>query len=102
MNSRKTQRRRILASAVCLIFIALIFLSAAFIIYEADHDCTGDNCPICACIQSAGQTLKLLGSAAAASQLFSAGAFLTLVVLSLSLSVLTSSTPVSQKIRMNN
>ena len=91
-------------TAIFLILAVLLFLfvSTYFIAYEADHECTGDDCPVCALIQMSENILRQLGSgvpaAAAASSLF---------ILILMMQICTSEsiilpTPVSKKIRLNN
>lgn len=54
-----------------LIFAALVFFAltaSLFVIaLETDHDCTGDNCPVCAAINVFRNTLKALGGALAAA-----------------------------------
>lgn len=56
--------KRIRAAITAVIFLAAIIISVSFIAAEADHECTGDFCCICACIQNCG---KFLGTAGALS-----------------------------------
>lgn len=49
-----------LAATAASIFI----VSVAYIAAEADHDCTGDDCPVCACVVQCLTNLRLLGAAA--------------------------------------
>ncbi len=42
-----TGRKRISALLLCIGMVLVLSVSAAFIIHEADHDCTGEDCPIC-------------------------------------------------------
>ena len=42
-----TGQKRISALLLCIGIILVLSVSAAFIIHEADHDCTGEDCPIC-------------------------------------------------------
>ncbi|MDO4344909.1 MAG: hypothetical protein Q4C50_08920 [Eubacteriales bacterium] len=58
----KTKKQRVPVLIMCLIFAAAVFLSMLFIVKEADHDCAGENCPVCACIHQAERTLKQLGT----------------------------------------
>ena len=47
---QKTLRR---ISAVTALLIALVFvMSALFVIFEADHDCSGDDCRICQAVNT--------------------------------------------------
>lgn len=36
--------------------------SSDFILHEAGHDCTGEDCPICQAIAMNGQLLRLIGA----------------------------------------
>ncbi len=42
-----TERKRIGAFLLCVGFVLILSVSTAFIIHEAGHDCTGEDCPIC-------------------------------------------------------
>lgn len=59
-----TKKRRILAAAMCLALTLVMAASAAYIILEAHHHCTGDGCPVCREIQVCRQILTALGTAA--------------------------------------
>lgn len=94
--------KRHAALLICLCFIFMSLFSIVFIAVEADHNCTGEHCPVCVCIHSAGQTLKQLGSAVMTSAVVVSSLVVVLAALILMLSVLPCSTPVSWKIRMND
>jgi hypothetical protein len=53
----------------CLLYILLfciaaaVLFSAAFIFSHLDHDCDGDECPVCLQIETAEMLLKGLGAA---------------------------------------
>lgn len=49
-----------LAATAASIFI----VSVAYVAAEANHDCAGDNCPVCACIVQCLTNLRLLGTVA--------------------------------------
>ncbi len=73
-----TTKRRIAAMAMCLWLLLVMFFSTAYIIREADHNCTGENCPICHQIQICRQILNTVGTAAFGAAVFSlASVFLT-------------------------
>lgn len=59
-----TIKRRITAGAMCLALLFVLFLSAAYIMREANHDCSGEACPICHEIQICQQLLNVTGTAA--------------------------------------
>ena len=72
---------RLIAAILCGMVVFAVLFSAVFIAMEADHDCSGENCPVCACLQLCEQFLhRTLGMAAgapvlaASALLLSAGA----------------------------
>lgn len=96
-------QKRIGAGLLCVIFILAMLVSSAFIIHEAGHDCTGEDCLICQAIAMSAQSLRLIGAAipALASLL---GILRTKQAWAdtLGLSVPAFGTLVSWKIRLNN
>lgn len=48
-----------------LIIGFVVLSSAIFIIKNSDHDCSGDNCSVCAAIRQCEQNLEKLGTAGA-------------------------------------
>ncbi|MBQ7433527.1 MAG: hypothetical protein IJV50_08760 [Lachnospiraceae bacterium] len=64
MMTRQTQNQiqRVTAGILCVLFLSVMTLSIFYIVREADHDCTGEDCPVCAMIQTAEQTLQFLGT----------------------------------------
>ena len=65
-----TGRKRIGALALCIGLIVILFVSTAFIIHEADHDCAGEDCPICRMIAVNLRLLRTVGFAALALSAF--------------------------------
>lgn len=47
------KKNKIIAIFLSMIILLTIFMSYQLIIYEADHDCTGNNCPVCQEIEQA-------------------------------------------------
>ncbi|GHU30370.1 hypothetical protein FACS1894172_03510 [Spirochaetia bacterium] len=41
-------------SFIALCASILIIISSTFILYNLDHDCSGEDCPICLCIEFSG------------------------------------------------
>lgn len=98
-----TKRQRAAALIACVAFLFVTLCSILFLAKAAKHDCTGEDCPICARISEAENTLKKLGggkppvSAAVPALLLCV--FLAPVW---GLCAVPYSTPVLQKVRMNN
>ncbi len=56
-------QKRIGAGFLCAIIVLAMLVSSAFILHEAGHDCTGEDCPICQAVAINGQLLRLIGAA---------------------------------------
>ncbi len=93
---------RVLAAAIgAIVFIAALF-SALYIVAEADHECCGEDCHICAAVRQCGQILR----EAFSWTLMTAAVFMAVffsVFLSFFCRVFIARwTPVSFKVRLNN
>ena len=55
--------RRALAWVFCCAFVLTLFTSSVFILHEAHHDCTGEDCPVCRQVALAASVLRCLGLA---------------------------------------
>ena len=100
-TSEKKNRLRIAATLMAAAVLFFVMFSAFLIVHEADHDCSGDDCPVCMLIQLCEDNIRQLGSGAPVS---AAG---VLVFLTLTMPVFTAfsvriPTLVSRKIRLNN
>ncbi len=77
-NSKKKKAAAILMS---IMILGVLLLSVAFLIHEADHDCTGEDCPVCAMMQQCENTLSRMGTGANISVLAAFAAILSLFIL---------------------
>ncbi len=98
-----TIQKRVGALILCIGMALVLAVSAAFIIHEADHDCSGEDCPVCRMIAVNINLLRTLGLAVIA--------FLSLFFLISGRPVHNwksryaccfSGTPVSWKVRLND
>lgn len=64
-------RKRAGALLLCIGLVFALAASATFIALETDHDCCGEDCPICRIIAVSIRLLRTLALAAAALGLFS-------------------------------
>lgn len=48
---------------LCLFLLLAFLLSALFLAAEAGHRCSGEDCPICICMQLAERVLRQIGGA---------------------------------------
>lgn len=61
------KKNRIVAVLLAVMFFIVVLYSAAFVAAEADHDCVGENCPICYQISVCENALKNLSLAVCAA-----------------------------------
>ncbi len=59
------KRRQVTALLLCLILALVLTVSSAFLIHEADHECIGEGCEICARIAAAVHLMRSLALLAA-------------------------------------
>lgn len=97
-----TKKQRTLAFITCAVFIIVTLFSILFIVKEADHDCIGKNCPVCACIHKAEQTLKQLETGDTGRELIVPDLPSVIVTLSLAVLFIPGISLISQKVRLNN
>lgn len=99
----RLRNRRVFACVLCALLLFASLFSIFFIAAEANHDCVGEDCPICAVLAEAEETLDKLGTANPPSISFSAPAFLCLLLLLPAAGhVAARKSPVAEKVRMNN
>lgn len=61
---RLDMRRKIIAGTLSFMMLFAFLFSVVFISVEADHDCEGEHCEICQCIDMCLTVLKTTGIAA--------------------------------------
>ena len=61
-----TKKKRIISVVVAVAVFFVMLYSALYIAAEANHDCVGENCPICYQISVCENTLKNLSLAVCA------------------------------------
>lgn len=99
---RNREYRRIAAGIMGIMILVVLLLSVFFIAAEAGHECSEENCPICACIEHCANLQKQLGGGIAAAAVFAVSVSFLLTPLLLPVCDLVTATPVSVKIRLNN
>ena len=97
-----TKQRRLLAAVLAALVVLVALSASVFMIEHADHDCVGEDCPICERLFACAQNLKNL--AAAAVVVFAAVAFAAVLLVSIEgyLSAYLQRTPVSLKVKLSN
>jgi len=58
-----TNAKRVGALMLCIALALVLAVSTAFIVHEADHDCSGEDCPVCRTIAVNIRLLSSLGLA---------------------------------------
>ncbi len=92
----------ITALIMAAMMLVVMLFSSFFIAAHADHDCTGEDCPICACIQQCENTLRGIGSGITALPAVIISVLISLLIMSFGVSSFQRDTPVSAKVRLNN
>ena len=101
-DSKEANGRRIMAGIMSLLMLMIVLFSAFFIAAETHHDCCGEDCQICACIQQCEKTLCGIGDGAVTQAAFIAPVILSLLAAVFSLTTVVQGTLVSRKVRLNN
>ena len=96
------KKKKCTAAIICILFVFVTFASLFYIAKETGHDCTGKACPVCACIHQAEQNIRNLGTGVTAAIMVSVIVFFVLRFTADHSFLISSSTPVSEKVRMNN
>ena len=94
------KRQKKAAILICMAFLFVMLASFFYIAKEENHNCTGEDCPVCACIHQAEQNLKNLGTGLAVmpgQKILS-----VLVEAILCFFVVCRTSLVSQKVRLND
>ena len=71
-------------------------------IKEENHNCTGEDCPVCACIHQAEQTLRNLGTGNIGNAVVSTLPVWNGILLPVCLFCVYTTSLVSQKVRLND
>ncbi|OON87056.1 hypothetical protein BXO88_05690 [Oribacterium sp. C9] len=97
-----TDSKRIAAGIMGFMMLFIVLFSASVIASESVHDCTGEECPICACINQCENTLRQVGGGIDLhTDSIAPFIFILLAAFPVTAS-LTAETLVSRKIRLNN
>ena len=99
---KQLRARQIAAGLLSLTLLLLALFSALFIASHAQHDCAGEDCPVCACIE---RCARLLHGADARLELQKAALPVSAFVLCTAAACIlafAAATPVSTKVKLNN
>lgn len=95
--------RKIAAAMTCMVLLFVLLFSISYITLESDHDCCGENCHICECMEACGNALQMFrcGTGTNSQTVVAAHAFILVITLGFASLVTGRETPVSDKIRLN-
>ena len=97
-----TKKKRIISLVVAVAVIFVMLYSALYIAAEANHDCVGENCPICYQISVCEHTLKNLSLAVCAVAFAAAFTYTLCRSISACADVAPSYTLVSLKVKLTD
>ena len=100
--SSKSKALRITAGIMGLMMLILVLFSAFYIATEADHDCCGEDCPICAYIHQCENTLRGIGDGTAVRPVIIAPVILFRLAAAFTITAVSRDTLISRKVRLNN
>ena len=95
-------RKKNIAVIACVLFVFVTLASLFYIAKEENHQCTGEDCPICACVHQAKQVLRNLGTTPAVGFFASPVIFIAETVALPGLWIILSISLVHQKVRLND
>ena len=96
------KKKRIAALVLAVTVLFVMLYSALFIAAEADHDCVGENCPICYQINVCQNTLKSLSLAVSAAAFAAAFTYTLCRGISVCMDCAQSYTLVSLKVKLSD
>ena len=97
-----TKKKRIISLVVAIAVFFVMLYSALYIAAEANHDCVGENCPICYQISVCENTLKNLSLAVCAVAFAAAFTYTLCRSISACADVTPSYTLVSLKVKLTD
>lgn len=93
---------RIMAGIMGLMMLVIVLFFTFYIASEADHDCCGKNCPICAIMQQCDNTLHGIGDGITGSGGAAAVILFTVIAPAFVVTAASSDTLISRKVRLND
>lgn len=94
--------KRIIAGILGILMLFIMIFSTFYIAIEIDHDCSGEDCPICICNQQCENTLRQIGNGIAIQIAIVVPIFSLLISVFLFTFDFPQETLVSRKVRLNN
>ncbi len=102
MKELDPRRTRVLTGIVGVLMLVFVLFSAFYIAAEANHDCSDDDCPVCACVRMCENTLRGVGGTTRVRSVPVAPVILVFFAAGLVVAAVSHDTLVSRKIRIND
>ncbi len=99
---RTSGEKRIAAGILCLLLLVIVLFSVSYPAFEADHDCAGEDCAICACIRLCESTFRRFGSVVPVLLTAAVPLLLFFTAAAPLAGAVPLKTPVSGKVRLND
>lgn len=96
------KKMRIIAAITAIIVLVVMLSSAAYIAAEADHDCTGEHCPICQQISICENALKQFSLAAVALAIIAGLASICCLLAPMAIRAEEHATLITLKVKLSN
>ena len=102
MSGINGKTQKMIAGIMAMMLLVIVLFSAVFIVVEAGHDCEGEDCHICICIEMCRDSFQRV----VGKDMFKIIMIVPVVMLGMSFLLSAGntleSTPVSRKVRLNN
>ncbi|MCR5538454.1 MAG: hypothetical protein K6F13_04200 [Lachnospiraceae bacterium] len=93
---------RLFSALLAALLIFLVVCSSCVLAAEAGHDCTGDDCEVCAFLEECRVNIRRAGSGIApAAALFAAAVFVPMLCAGIAAVSRSSLTLIAQKVRLD-
>ena len=93
-------KRRFAAAILAAFILVAVAASLFIVVHEADHDCIGEGCPICAVVAVCQNTLKTLFRALAVFAAIAVSVCFAVVFITVFSASVHNETPISLKVKL--
>ena len=94
--------KKIIAYIIIFMMLSFLLFSSIFIIKNADHDCIGDDCPVCHFIHVCENILKNLDTGKTAQSFSLFNILFCFNLLTFVFYSILKTTPIMEKVRLDN
>lgn len=101
-HTKTSKTTHIVAAIIGLALLVVVLFSALYIVSNSNHDCTGEHCPICACIHQCENNIRQFGGGTVAQTLPVLLIACFLLPILLNVTDFSQATLVTQKVRLNH